>query len=273
MIKNVITEKQKKIILCTPMGGGNCDGRYMMSVMALAIMCMKEKIPISFEFTYNISLIPEARDKLANQFLAGDGTHLLFVDADVSFLPDDILTILDLDKDVIGLPVSRKEIRWDQVLDTIKQKGIDTIKPEDMQYLGTSTNFVPLEKEVVEYLPDKRNTEKTKFVLGQNLTRVLSIGTGVMMIKREVFQKLDTTCPELKCIPYQSPTAPEKPPFYSYFEQTRNYKGQKMSEDVSFCYRVNMAGMETWMYPWAKTTHHGKADFPVDLEKLCSIAD
>ena len=54
---------------------------------------------------------------------------------------------------------------------------------------------------------------------------------------------------------------------FSYFELTRKKDGAMMAEDVSFCHRVNEMGMETWIYPWAKTVHHGNCEFPLDFSK------
>ena len=54
---------------------------------------------------------------------------------------------------------------------------------------------------------------------------------------------------------------------FSYFELTKKEDKFMMAEDVSFCHRVNEMGMETWIYPWAKTSHWGELEFKTDLNK------
>ena len=57
---------------------------------------------------------------------------------------------------------------------------------------------------------------------------------------------------------------------FSYFELTRKKDNSLMSEDISFCHRVNEMGMETWIDPWMKTTHYGQYDYVLDFAR-CAV--
>ena len=42
-------------------------------------------------------------------------THMLMVDGDIGFEASDILKLISFDKDVIGLPISKKKIDWGRI--------------------------------------------------------------------------------------------------------------------------------------------------------------
>ena len=92
---------------------------------------------------------------------------------------------------------------------------------------------------------------------------------------RKVLERMKKAYPELENPEHKNPKLENRPHHerwtnrVSFFEQTRHKKdNQTLSEDVSFCYRVNEMGMETWIYPWGKTTHYGKFAFECDLSQL-----
>ena len=104
-----------KLFVATPMYGGQCFGFYTQSVIALT-KTMHGRMDVVFSFMFNESLIPRARNGLANQFLKDESaTHLLFIDADIRFEADDVLKLLDADKDVICGIYPKKEINWHTV--------------------------------------------------------------------------------------------------------------------------------------------------------------
>jgi hypothetical protein len=49
----------------------------------------------------NESLITRARNGMAYDFMQSDATHLMFIDADITFDPKDIVRMIDADKDII----------------------------------------------------------------------------------------------------------------------------------------------------------------------------
>ena len=55
------------------------------------------------------SLVTRARNKLVTQFLESDYTHLFFVDADISFTPDDFIRIVNVNKPIVTAPYPIKK--------------------------------------------------------------------------------------------------------------------------------------------------------------------
>ena len=52
---------------------------------------------------FNESLIQRGRNLLASQFMGGNYSHLMFIDADIKFNPADILKMIEADKDIINI--------------------------------------------------------------------------------------------------------------------------------------------------------------------------
>ena len=108
-----IEELQKRsLFIATPMYGGQCAGMYTKSVNDLASLCMHYKINAKFYYLFNESLITRARNYCCDEFLRSDCTHMIFIDSDISFNPNDVITMLamqdheDVDNDYDIVSVS-----------------------------------------------------------------------------------------------------------------------------------------------------------------------
>ena len=91
-----------KIFIATPMYGGMCTGSYTQGVLNLGNILRGQGIESMMSFMFNESLITRARNALTQAFLKTDCTHLMFIDADINFNPNDVVTMLQAEKDVIG---------------------------------------------------------------------------------------------------------------------------------------------------------------------------
>ena len=67
-------------------------------------------IPFSYNTLMNESLITRARNLLAHTFLQSNSTHLMFIDADIGFNANDIISMINVDKDIICGIYPKKEI-------------------------------------------------------------------------------------------------------------------------------------------------------------------
>ena len=95
------------------MYGGMCSGFYVQSLLPLEKLLAEHGIRCSFSFMFNESLIQRARNALASVFMKNDiFTHLMFIDADIKFNPNDIIHMVKFDKDVICGIYPKKEINW-----------------------------------------------------------------------------------------------------------------------------------------------------------------
>tara|TARA_Y100000310_G_C20581688_1_gene763330 strand:+ start:198 stop:1013 length:816 start_codon:yes stop_codon:yes gene_type:complete len=259
------TKEPVKILLATPVSSQVCHNGFTLSCLSLAHLCQKHSVPIGYNFKQNQALLHLARNEIVYDFLKTDYSHLLMVDTDTGFEASDILKLISLDKDVIGAPISKKSINWGKIVKAVRDDKVKT--PADATYFGHYPNFVPWEDSdgTGEERLHQTDGYCTVKLTNNEPLRVSSVGTGLILIKRRVFKKMQEVHPELEYIKMDLQGKALK--MHSFFELIRKKDGSLMSEDISFCYRVNEMGMKTWVYPWMKTIHFGMHEYTIDFYK------
>jgi hypothetical protein len=247
----------KRLFVATPMYGGMNCGLYMKACLDLQGLCMQYGVQVKFSFLFNESLITRARNYLVDEFLRSDSTHLLFIDSDIHFNPQDVIALLALDKDVIGAPYPKKAIKWSSV------KKAVTKNPDIEAHL--------LEKVTGDYVfnPVKGTAQ---FSVTEPL-EVLEIGTGFMMVKREVFPKFEAAYPELKYKPDHVGQANFDGSRYihAYFDTVIDKVSERyLSEDYMFCQWWRNIGGSIYLCPWMKTSHIGTYHFQGDMPAVAN---
>jgi hypothetical protein len=100
-VSNITQQGIPYLFVATPMYGGMCYGAYTGSIARAVSVFYKERINYIYMHTTNSSLVTQARDELAAQFLSTQCSHLLFIDSDIEFMAEDIVSMIDADKDII----------------------------------------------------------------------------------------------------------------------------------------------------------------------------
>jgi hypothetical protein len=241
---NVGKLKGKGVMVATPMYGGNGNTMYMSSMLQLQDACHQHGSVFQHCFMMNESLIDRARNGLVHEFLTkSNAEFMLFIDADIQFRPEDVLMMMSQDKDIICSPYPKKHINW-PVITSAVQLGF--------------TEPAYLEKLVGEYVFSTLDN-KTKM---EEIVRVSEAGTGMMLIKRSVFKKMEGAFPENAYVSDHSRdvlSGVEKKMF-AYF-RTGIFDGRYLSEDYYFCHKWREIGGDIWLFPWAITTHYGTYGF------------
>ena len=256
--------RKRKLFLATPMYGGNCVGMYTRAIADLSAVCAKYGIPLQLYFLFNESLITRARNYCADEFLRSDATHLLFIDSDIGFNPQDVLALLamqddDSDYDVIGAPYPKKCISWEKIKMAV-DKGIADEDPNK------------LEKFVGDYVFNPKGGQR-EIPIGEPV-EVMEMGTGFMMIRRKTFDKYKEVFPHLHYKPdhIRTDSFDGSREIMAYFDCIIDPVSKRyLSEDYMFCYNVQKAGMKVWFCPWMQTQHVGTYVFGGSLADLASI--
>ena len=247
----------KKLFIGTPMYGGSCLGLYMKSCLDLQTICMQYGIDIKFSFLFNESLIQRARNYIVDEFIRSDCTHMMFIDADIGFNPIDIVAMLSMDKDIIGAPYPKKTIKWENIRKAIiKNPDIST---GELEMLGGDIVF--------------NAVAGTKSFTVTEPLQVLEIGTGMMMIRRDVFDRFKEAYPQYEYTPDHVGTSNfgGDRKIHSYFNvEIDEASNRVLSEDYHFCQQCRKIGMEVWMAPWMKTTHTGSYQFQGNLPAVAN---
>lgn len=241
--------REHKLFIGTPTYGGQCATRFMISVLNLQKRLIDAGVSHEFHTIINESLVPRARNKLTAKFLQSDCTDLLWLDSDIGFTADDILWMIALDKDFIGAPYAKKSINWERVLEAAKKNP--ALTPKEASAIGSAPvlSFVAAEKVRID-----------------EPVRVRELGTGMMLIKREVIEKIVEAHPESK---YQTMVDEDPIPTYDLFHcgqyQRNGSPTNYLSEDYWLCRLWRDLGGEIYVCPWMQTTHVGTTDFQCDL--------
>ena len=178
---------QIKLFIGTPCYGGMITADYFKSCMQLVALATSKKIELQFGTIGNESLITRARNTLVQLFMDGDYTHLMFIDADIAFNPESVIRMIDFNQDVVTGVYPRKTIDWMKVKKRLKDKADiseDELLAASLQYNLNVKN------------PDRIEVQK-------GFIEVMDGATGFMLIKRNVFERMANTYPELKFIPDQ----------------------------------------------------------------------
>jgi hypothetical protein len=240
-----------KIFIATPMYGGMCTGEYTQGLLDLINTLHSAGHSALYGKTYNESLITRARNTLVNEFLNTDSDYLLFIDADQGFKSHEILKMIESDVELIGAIYPMKSINWPRVLSAIDY-GINVKELE--KYTGYfSANLKTDEDQSVTIVIDKP-------------LQVDNVATGMMLIKREVFEKMIPTTET-----YAGAASTGEIDFskkhYDFFKTEIDEKGILLSEDYYFCKKWEKLGGKVYAAPWVQITHFGSYEFSGSFAK------
>ena len=256
--------RKKKLFLAVPMYGGQCVGMFARSVADLAAQCAKLDIQLQLYFLFNESLITRARNYCVDEFMRSGATHLMFVDSDIGFNPQDVLALLALmtdesPYDVMGGPYPKKCISWEKIKQAV-DKGVADENPN------------VLEKFVGDYVFNPKGGSG-QIPIGEPC-EVMEIGTGFMMIRRKTFEDYQKAFPHLWYKPDHVRTEhfDGTREIMAYFDCIIDPESKRyLSEDYMFCYNVDKMGGKVWLCPWMQLQHVGSYIFGGSLADLAAI--
>jgi hypothetical protein len=250
--------RKNKVFIATPMYGGQSHGMYVKSCLDLQTVMQQYGIECKFSFLFNESLITRARNYLVDEFIRSEYTHLLFIDSDIHFNPKDVITLLALDKDVIGAPYPKKSINWSNISHAVKTHP--SLNPKELETI------------VGEYVFNVvKGTQQ--FSVSEPL-EVMEIGTGYMMIKRHVFDKFREAYPEFRYKPDHVGQEHFDGSRYihAYFDTVIDPDSHRyLSEDYMFCQWWRKIGGKVFLCPWMQTQHIGTYPFTGNLPKIAEL--
>ena len=259
--------RRRKLFVATPMYGGQCHGMYTKSSVELAKLCQHYGIEIKNFYLFNESLITRARNYCADEFMRSDSTHMIFIDSDIGFDPNDVLTLMALmdtedpnnDKHIMCGPYPKKTIAWEKIKRAVDKGFADE-------------NPMELEKFVGDYVFNPAQGQKQ--VRLDEPVKVLEGGTGFMMITKGAFEQFNTAYPDYSYIPdhVRTKNFDGSREIMMYFQALIDEKSKRyLSEDYMFCQWMQKIGVDTWVCPWMKLMHTGSYTFGGSLSDLAQL--
>jgi len=253
-----VTAERQSLFIATPCYGGMVHVSYMQSIIALTRTLDEHDVDYSIVTMSGESLITRARNSLVAQFLGSDCTHLFFIDSDISFSPESVLRMLSFDKEAVCGAYPGKKIVWDRVLEKGDEfKSIAELRAKCLNY-----NF-----EI--YTENTTPTEPTKISITNGFIKVSSVGTGFMLLKRSVFEKMKVAYPERYVSDLRAYiNDATKDNFYLFFECMVDGTSKRyLSEDYAFCRKWGAIGGEIWLDVVSPRGHTGSHCYQGHLQK------
>jgi hypothetical protein len=224
---NIDFLRTTRVHICMPCYGGMLTESTFMSYIKWANTCRQLGIDWTMETMTNESLISRARNTLTAKFLNNkESTHLMFIDADIGWEPWHLLVMLNRDVDVIG--------------------GLYTMKSLPVKWCVNGF-------EGAEEGPD-------------GLQEVSKTGTGFLLIKREVFEKLDAH-PAVKPFMNDIGLPAELNPYMKTYFDTAVRENRYYSEDWTFCENWRDLGGKVWVDKRVLLKHTGTYVFDYQTQE------
>jgi hypothetical protein len=214
---NIDYLRTTRVHICMPCYGGMLNESTFMSFIKWANTCKQLGIDWTVETLVNESLISRGRNTLTAKFLHNkESTHLMFIDSDIGWEPWHLLVMLNRDVDVIG--------------------GLYPMKSLPIKWCVNGFDGA-------EEGPD-------------HLQEVSKTGTGFMLIKRHVFEKLDAH-PAVKSFANDIGLPADLNPYMKTYFDTAVREGRYYSEDWTFCENWRDIGGKVWVDKRVLLRHSG----------------
>ena len=236
-------EKKGNIFVATPMYGGQCTGYYTQSMLTLGPVLNQNGYDMAYSAMFNESLIQRGRNALAHGFMQRpECTHLMFIDADIKFNPQDIIKMIEADKDIICGIYPKKEINWVEV-----EKAVKDGVPTDRLKTRTASVVVNL-----------KDYAGSVTVPVSEPVEIFNGGTGFMLIKRSTFETMKSVVNSYNNDVLFLDGAISNDRITEYFACAIEPGTERLlSEDYFFCWKAREAGLKVWAAPWAQLGHFG----------------
>jgi len=229
------------IVVGTPCFGGLVSQDYTMSLLNLSAAATQHGFDLAVVMLGNDALITRGRSAIVARFLDNpSATHLLFVDADITFSVEQVVRLLAFDKDFVAGLYPAKIIDWEQLTQRFGHNE-ETLAESALAYVGALCEGAEARRE-------------NDFATG------VYAGTGFQLIKRGVFERMITAHPELKYKSLHAFPRPSQPSdnLYALFDCMIDPEtGVYLSEDYAFCRRWRALGGEIWLDLKSKLNHSG----------------
>ena len=199
-------------MLAMPSGGTVCS-QTVACLLALFDRSRQPEYGINPFFSIQIgNFSPHNKNKMVEIAKEQKATHMLIIDPDMVFPDWGLLQLLEDDKDIVGANYNMRGQHDTQ------EVRISTVKFTDKQ-----GNYIP----------------KAAKDIPKQLFECAGLGTGFMLIKMSVFDKL------------------EKP----YFVLREDADGQLYTADMNFCKAAVAAGFKVWCDPTIGMGHIGQYNY------------
>ncbi len=229
-----------RLTIGTPCYGGQITTVYATSLLRLQQACHERGVGFNVMLLSGDALVTRARQNIVAGFLADSAaTHLLFIDADIGFAPEQVFRLLDFDADMCAAAYPTKRLHH-----------------------GKAAGSLAALSYVVQIDGETTPTVRAGFV------KASYVGTGFLLIRRGALIAMVEAYPELRYTSEHQADDPfERNPWRSALFNCfiDRASGFYLSEDYSFCRRWTDMGGEIWVDGESRLDHVGAYTFSGDF--------
>ena len=258
-LTNYVKMHSPVVCILTPTYGSVVFVNYMVCLIKTIQVFEKYGIKVVTEFCRNDSLVTRARNNLiAKAMTKKDVTHVMFIDADITWSPMDIVKLMLSDKALVGGLYPLKTYNFQLLSDPQFLSNLKAKRSSDVfrSIIGDVTD-----EQMVRYNLVRYNFNANSSQVVNNLLEVRHIATGFMMMKRSMLETMMRAYPETKYVDDVGfLTTEESENAYTLFDcaiRDTHY----LSEDWYFCDRFTKIGGQVYVDISIALTHTGVEDF------------
>jgi hypothetical protein len=255
-VKQFLLKNKVKIIIGTPCFGGLLHNGFFQSMLELSVNFTKLNIPFEMMTIGNESLIQRARNGIVAKFMTDStATHLMFIDADITFSWISIVKLLLSGKELCGGCYPKKCFNWDKIKHHIQKNP--NLKDDELMAKSLDYVFNPIYH---------KEGDNVVIKLDNGMAQVKDIGTGFMLIRKSAIHKMIAKFPETKfrnnVAGYGQGQNSTDDFFYALFDCGIDPVSKVyLSEDYLFCKRWIDIGGELWLDLNTNLNHTGLIDY------------
>jgi hypothetical protein len=239
------------IFVCTP--SIHLTPVYVASMEKLVAVCHDAGIQMGV-YRESGDGIVRARNRSVAKFLTTDFTHLMFIDDDIGFQPNDVIAMASSGLDVVCGVYPKKAIDWQAVAKAVKQ-GV----PDDRLHEVASPMCCNLLGTKHKALRDEKFPAYTFMTIKDG-------PTGFMCIKRETITKLIACYGDSIAFRGDWGWGSDKEKYHKIFHMDRDPAedhpdGPYLSEDYWFCRQWQRMGGDIYALVECRLEHQGQHTF------------
>lgn len=209
-----VVGQQPKVFISMLSGSGTVKIDTLASLIMTIQQFILHKVRYELGLLAHITGVDSARNVNAEIFMQTDCTHMLMIDDDMAWAADLPLRLLKENVDIIGVPYRTKNIKNDRWT--------------------------------------ARHTEGEQHCMSADklyLMKMNALGTGMMLVRRNVFEALKPNVEHASMGDKDQPVA-------QYFRHGI-INGKIRSEDFMFCEIARQSGFDVWAYVDEEIAHIG----------------
>lgn len=239
------TVRSIKLFIAVPCYGGKVNMLTSISLLSLTNALQNKGISHVVRML-NGEMVARARNRLADEFMDSDCTHLFFIDSDIGFRPVDVIEMVMANVHVIGGVYPLKGYNFKRIIEQA-----DT-QPDIEGKINLGLDYVVAPHS--EVFIDGDGQKKSACRMFRNCLQVNELGTGFLMISRLALEQFRNSFPDLFYMDDFPGSLNKK---ISLFFNYEIINSRYLSEDYFFCAKWREIGGRIWAWTAAELAHEG----------------